>query len=348
MDKEDNKTARKGSGRSEKDRVNGLKEDGAAEKEQECGAEREREGGLKESAPFNAVRPSDNGGEENCQSVSPSQSGQASTASQSGETGIADGDKAKTDAAQSRFKSVASILPDSSQRDNGANCGEGAQKCGNAAGVTEVGSRNERAQTLNPFEEYAAVSSASADADKTRAKKKPVQLKPSKKIAYSAVAAAIAVVASVITVFLPVKVMPLVLASFCFFLALVKCGVVYGLLTAAATVLITFLAGGLSTSLIFLCVTFVPYSLICLLMRRFDYKKWSSALIRAAAAIVFINLSFAAVYFIAKYVVLDGFDVLAAVGKAGYLIAALLVSAVAVLTDFLFVQCDAVITPKIR
>lgn len=348
MDKEDNKTAGKGGGRSEKDRVNGLKENGLAEKEQEYGAERGREGGLKESAPFNAVRPYDNGGEENCQPVSPFQNRQPSAASQSGETGANCGEGAKTDADQSRLKSTASIQLDSSQSDNGVACGEGAQKCGNAAGANSGGNRDERAQTPNPFEEYAAVSSASVDADKTRAKKKPVQLKPSKKIAYSAVAAAIAVVASVITVFLPVKVMPLVLASFCFFLALVKCGIVHGLLTATATVLITFLAGGLSTSLIFLCITFVPYSLICLLIRRFDYKKWSSALIRAAVAIVFINLSFAAVYFIAKYVVLDGFDVLAAVGKAGYLIAALLVSAVAVLTDFLFVQCDAIITPKIR
>lgn len=173
-------------------------------------------------------------------------------------------------------------------------------------------------------------------------------LKPSKKIAYAAAATAIASVASVITVYLPVRIMPLVLASFCFFLAAVKCGIVYGIIAAAATALITFACGGLSTSFILLCVCFFPYSLLCFFLKKFGYRKPLHALIRALSAIALANAALVAAYFIAKYTVLTGMDIVAGVGKAGYAAAAVMVSVAALITDFLFVLCDKVITPKIK
>ena len=69
---------------------------------------------------------------------------------------------------------------------------------------------------------------------------------------------------------------------------------------------------------------------------------------RAAVSIVLVNIAFVVVYFVAKYTVLGGIDVMEAVGKLGYIIIALVISAVAVITDVLFVLCDKVITPKIK
>lgn len=200
----------------------------------------------------------------------------------------------------------------------------------------------EPSENPDPFEGY--------DAPKAK-KESAAGTKPSRRIAYAAAGTAIASVAAIATVYLPAKILPLVLASFCFFLVFVKCGILHGAVCAAATMLLTFFCGGAGTSLVMLAVCFFPYSLLCLLLRRFDYKKPISALIRAASVAAFVNVAFAAVYFIAKYAVLGGMDIIGAVnglGKLGYLFAALIVSAVAVVTDVLFVMSDKVITPKIK
>lgn len=204
------------------------------------------------------------------------------------------------------------------------------------------GRRPDGGQDDNPFEGY--------DAPKA-VKKSEKTAKPSRKIAYAAVAAAIASVSAVATVYLPTKILPLVIASFCFFLAYVKCGIFYGIAAAVVTSLITFLCGGLCTSLIMLAICFFPYSLLCLPLRRFGYKKPMGALIRISSVVVFVNIAFVAVYFTAEYAVLGGMDIVGAVGnfgKFGYLICALIVSAVAAVTDVLFVMCDKVITPKLK
>lgn len=184
--------------------------------------------------------------------------------------------------------------------------------------------------------------------EKKNGRKKKTEPKAAKKIAYSAAASAIAVVVSVITVFLPIRIMPLVIASFCFFLAYVKCGALYGTLCAAVTTLVTFLCGGVSSSLILLAVCFFPYSLLAVLLRRFDYRKVKGALIRVACVIALALAAMTAVYFIARAVLLGGMDIVAAVGKVGFALAAVIVAVAAVITDFLFVQCDALITPKLK
>lgn len=203
--------------------------------------------------------------------------------------------------------------------------------------------RVEEKNSVDPFEGYDAPKTAKAKSEKAE--------KPSRRIAYAAAAAAIASVSAIATVYLPAKILPLVIASFCFFLAYVKCGVAYGIIAAAVTASVTFLCGGFCTSLAMLAVCFFPYSLLCLALRRFSYKKPINALIRIAAAVVFANVAFAAVYFIAKYAVLGGMDIVGAVGGLGgfgYLFAAFIVSATAAVTDVLFTMCDKVITPKIK
>lgn len=197
----------------------------------------------------------------------------------------------------------------------------------------------------DPFEGYDAPKKAETKKPDKRFEKAE---RKSARIAYAAAGTAIAIIASVITVYLPVRIMPLVLAAFCFFLVHTKCGILYGSISAAATVLVTGLCGGICSSLVLLAVCFFPYSLVCIPLRRFDYRSVKGALIRAAVSIVIVNIAFVVVYFVAKYTVLGGIDVMEAVGKLGYLIIALVVSAIAVITDVLFVLCDKVITPKIK
>ncbi len=200
-------------------------------------------------------------------------------------------------------------------------------------------------EAADPFDGYDAPKAVS---DKKPDKRFEKAEKQSARIAYAAAGTAIAIIASVVTVYLPVRIMPLVLAAFCFFLVHTKCGIVYGSISAAATVLVTGLCGGICSSLVLLAVCFFPYSLVCIPLRRFDYRSVGGALLRAAVSIVIVNIAFVVVYFVAKYTVLGGIDVMEAVGKLGYLIIALVASAVAVITDVLFVLCDKVITPKIR
>ncbi len=201
-------------------------------------------------------------------------------------------------------------------------------------------------EAADPFDGYDAPKAVS-DSKKPDKRFEKAE-KQSARIAYAAAGTAIAIIASVVTVYLPVRIMPLVLAAFCFFLVHTKCGIVYGSISAAATVLVTGLCGGICSSLVLLAVCFFPYSLVCIPLRRFDYRSVGGALLRAAVSIVIVNIAFVVVYFVAKYTVLGGIDVMEAVGKLGYLIIALVASAVAVITDVLFVLCDKVITPKIR
>lgn len=214
--------------------------------------------------------------------------------------------------------------------------------------------KEEKGAAGDPFSDYTAPSAPTprsedkSAAAKTDARRERENRKLSTKIAYAAAGTAIAAVCSVVTVYLPVKIVPLVVAAFCFFLVHVKSGVVYGTISAAATVLITFLCGGVCSSLLFLSICFFPYSIVCLPLRRFDYRKPVGALIRAATAIVLGNLAFLAIYFIARYITLGGLDVLAAVGKLGYALIALIVGVAAVITDLLFTLCDKTITPKIK
>ncbi|MCI9030947.1 MAG: hypothetical protein HFK09_00270 [Clostridia bacterium] len=200
-------------------------------------------------------------------------------------------------------------------------------------------------EVSDPFAGYDAPKKVETEKPDKRFKKAEKQ---SARIAYAAAGTAIAIIASVITVYLPVRIMPLVLAAFCFFLVHTKCGAVYGSVSAVATVLVTGLCGGICSSLVLLAVCFFPYSLVCIPLRRFDYRSVKGALLRAAVSIVLVNIAFVVVYFVAKYTVLGGIDVMEAVGKLGYIIIALVISAVAVITDVLFVLCDKVITPKIK
>ena len=119
-----------------------------------------------------------------------------------------------------------------------------------------------------------------------------------KKIAYSAICTAISVVAVLITVFSPAKIVPLIFVSLCVFVAFMRCGIVYGLLTALATGLICFAISGIQLSFIALVALFIPYAIIAYAINKLTYDKLSHAIIRlvitatlyAVAFIIMINL----------------------------------------------------------
>ena len=83
-----------------------------------------------------------------------------------------------------------------------------------------------------------------------------------RRITYSAVATAIAVVAVLLSNYTPMRIVPLIFASLAIYIACVRCGIAFGVIAAVAAVLIAFAVGGIGTTFLFLCVAFVPLSLI--------------------------------------------------------------------------------------
>lgn len=202
---------------------------------------------------------------------------------------------------------------------------------------------------MDPFEETPASPEPPPEPPQA---KKPKRMTGTRKVTYSAAAAAIGTVCAVIAVFLPVKIMPLVAAAFCFFVIFERCGWVYGFVTEAAVLLMTFFVGGVAVSATFviLAVVFVPYAPVAFLLRKLTYGKWQTALIRAAAVAAFVNLAFVAVFYIFQYAVLGGgLDVTAMVEfVGGYWVLALILVPLSVSVDFLFVWMSRLIDKLLK
>lgn len=129
-------------------------------------------------------------------------------------------------------------------------------------------------------------------------------LKTSQKVTYSAVGAALSVVMITIAAWLPVTVAPLVLISLCYNLVAEKCGIGYGLATMAVSVLLGFLCSAANVVvLVLLAVTFVPYSLMCMPLRRFGYKDLRGAVIRIVCVAAFACLDTFILYSLGNFIV---------------------------------------------
>ena len=121
-----------------------------------------------------------------------------------------------------------------------------------------------------------------------------------RKITYSAVGAAISSLCVYLTNFGWLKVSLLMVAALCYYLIAVKCGLFYGLMDIAVSLLITFFAGGISIfSYAFLAdvTVFAPYAVICYFMRKLQYNNWRTALIRLAAVLAFSCAAFCGLWF---------------------------------------------------
>ena len=113
-----------------------------------------------------------------------------------------------------------------------------------------------------------------------------------RRITYSAVATAIAVVAVLLSNYTPMRIVPLIFASLAIYIACIRCGIVFGLITAAAAVLIAFALGGVGTTFLFLCVAFVPYALVAFFMRKLSYRVVWQAIVLVTLAALPVDLFF--------------------------------------------------------
>ena len=160
-----------------------------------------------------------------------------------------------------------------------------------------------------------------------------------KKITVSAVATALASVCIILTNFVPLRVTLLMFAAGCFYLVFDKAGIVYGLITIAASILISFFTKPFSSAFFLTCLVFAPYSLIAYFIRKLYYTRVKTALIRLAVMIVFANLAFGAIYLMIKFLTISiDFSVADIVGKLGYPLVALILSVFFMLFDVVFNQ----------
>lgn len=179
----------------------------------------------------------------------------------------------------------------------------------------------------------------------------PVRVKGSRRVTYSAAAAAIGTLCSVVAIYLPVKVMPLVVTAFCFYLVFERCGISYGFITEAVTLLLTFFVSGVVVNVTFvmLALVFVPYAPLAYLIRRLRYDSVKTVLLRAAIVAVFVSLAFMCVYFVVANVALEGLDIIGMINKVGgYWVIALLLIPIAVSIDFLFTQMAVLIRKMLK
>ena len=151
-----------------------------------------------------------------------------------------------------------------------------------------------------------------------------------RRITYSAVATAIAVVAVLLSNYTPMRIVPLIFASLAIYIA----GIVFGLITAAAAVLIAFALGGVGTTFLFLCVAFVPYALVAFFMRKLSYRVVWQAIVRIAVSAALFAGAFTAMAFLTDYVA--GTSLMTIIEKVGVVWAILLVTLAALPVDLFF------------
>lgn len=144
----------------------------------------------------------------------------------------------------------------------------------------------------------------------------------------------------VLTNYVPLRVSLLMFAALCYYIIFCKCGLLFGLLDIAVSLLLTFFIGAMSPltpAFLLTAVVFAPYALISYAMKKLYYTKWQTALVRIAVIVVFANLALLFVWLLAAYITsIDIAAILAAVG--GYAVLAVIVTALTLVFDFLFNQ----------
>lgn len=167
-----------------------------------------------------------------------------------------------------------------------------------------------------------------------------------KKIAYSATFTAVSVVAIVASRYLPITITALLACSVCYFLCLKRCGIGYGLLCIVASLVVSFVLGGVGTVFLLDAVLFAPYSLLAFLMKKLPYfgKK---AMIRAGIIVIFANIVFALIYYLLASHISYDFVVMSE-RFGGYAVLAVMVSGFALVTDYLFWQATEYFIKRFR
>lgn len=167
-----------------------------------------------------------------------------------------------------------------------------------------------------------------------------------RKIAYAATFTAVSVVAIVASRYLPVTLTALLACSVCYFLCLMRCGIGYGLLCITASLVVSFILGGVGTVFLLDAVLFAPYSLLAYLMKKLRYSG-KTAVIRAGIIVVFANIVFALIYYLLTSHISYDFAVMAE-KFGGYAVLAVIVSGFGLVTDYLFLQATEYFIKRFR
>ena len=144
--------------------------------------------------------------------------------------------------------------------------------------------------------------------------------------------------------------MPLYLAAFCIFLACKRGNIVYGVLSALATLGVMFAFVGLTIKWFFLLFMFAPYGIIAHFIPRFTYFKVKSGLLRGVTVTLFFNLTLGFIYLVATRVLTVGLDIPIGdwVGRlGGYVALAAVATVILVPLDFIFSTLSIVVLKRV-
>ena len=183
-------------------------------------------------------------------------------------------------------------------------------------------------------------------------------LPPARKTAYAAIGTALSVVMITIAAWLPVTIAPLVLVSVCWNIVADKCGTLWALLTIAASLALGFLCSALNVVVLALvAVAFVPYSLLCMLLRRFVYGGVRHTVVRIVCVSALAALEVLALYFVcgalagaADYADIAGLAETLGAGNfaLGYAMLTLVAVVIFVLVDFMYVRFVRALVGKLK
>lgn len=185
-------------------------------------------------------------------------------------------------------------------------------------------------------------------------KKKKKKASQGRKIAYTAVGTALSLVMIALTCYLPLTVAPLVMVSLCYNIVAEKCGIGYGILCMMASVGLGFVVciGAIGVMLI-VVVVFVPYSIICVFLRKIDFSSIKNTLIRIGIIAAFAALETFFVYLLGSLIVgyVDFGAIIDKIGSAfavGYLVITLIVVVLFIAIDWMFVTFSKIIVKKLK
>lgn len=171
-----------------------------------------------------------------------------------------------------------------------------------------------------------------------------------RKLTYTAVGAAISAVCVCLTNFGWLKVSLLMAAALCYYIVFCKCGFWHGLGDIVISLLVAFLAFGitpLSSAFLLTALLFAPFSLLAYAIRKLYYTRVSTAFIRLGIMAAFANLSLCALWFTAKWITtVDIFSIASRLG--GYPVLALLFTLFTLTFDLLFNQLGIRILKHIK
>ncbi len=167
-----------------------------------------------------------------------------------------------------------------------------------------------------------------------------------KKITYAAACAALGAVAVLLSTYTPTKVVPLIFYSAAVYVSLNFVGW-WGLISAAAGLIIAFFAAGGFTGTFVLALTvFTPYAFFAFAVRKLSYFKPQTAIIRGALAVVYFLIEAFVLLLLIKY--LGEVNFVIVMDNIGVWALFLVFALAAVPTDFFFLYATVTLLRAIN